>query len=73
MGFLLRPFYPALSSTLGMSAFLARSGDVIERSDIAKSLVPRPVLLREFVHDEARAAVVERVRVLLRGTERTRA
>jgi len=69
VGFLLRPFYPALSSNLGMSAFLAKSGDVIERSEVAKSLVPQPVQIREFVHDEARAAAVERVRVLLRGSE----
>ena len=72
MGFLLRPFYPALSSSLGMSAFMAASGDVIERSDVAKSLVPDPVHFRDFVHDEARAAVVERVRVLLRSGNRLR-
>jgi hypothetical protein len=47
---------------------MARSGDVIERSEIAKLLVPRPVHFRDFVHDEARAALVERVPMLLNGT-----
>ena len=68
LGILLRPLYPALSSTLGMSAFMARSGDVIERSEIAKLLVPQPVHFRDFVHDEARAAVVERVPMLRNAT-----
>ena len=72
MGFLLRHSYPALSSTLGMSAYVANAGDVIERSEVAKVLIPRPVHLRELVHDEVRAVVVERVRVLLRGTGSTR-
>ena len=71
MGFLLRHSYPALSSTLGMSAYVANAGDVIERSEVAKVLIPRPVHLRELVHDEVRAVVVERVRVLLRGTGST--
>lgn len=65
MGFVTRPFYPALSSVLGMAAHRAVAGDVIEPSEAARSLIPRPWSVRDFARDAARAALTERVRVLL--------
>lgn len=72
MGFLLRPFYPAFSSRLGIAAHKAVAGDVIERSDVVRMLVPRPTTIREYVRDAARAAVVDRVRVLIGGAGSSR-
>jgi NADH dehydrogenase len=73
MGFLLRPFYPAFSSRLGIAAHKAIAGDVIERTDVARMLVPHPTTMREYVRDEARAAVVDRVRLILGGAGGSRA
>ena len=73
MSRLLRPFDPALSSTLGIAAYLAEKGDVVEPSKTVRELLRDPITVRDYARAEARAALTERVRVLLRGTGGTRA
>jgi uncharacterized protein YbjT (DUF2867 family) len=72
VGVLLRPFSPDLASALGMAAHMADSGDVVRPSRIMKRLVERPVTLRAYARSEARAALMERVRLRLRGAGGTR-
>jgi hypothetical protein len=72
MGVVTRPFYPAFSSVLGMAAYRAVAGDVIEPSEAARELLPRLMPVHDFVRGAARAALTERVRVLLRGAGGTR-
>jgi hypothetical protein len=72
VGLLSRPFDPVFSSALGMSAHRAVAGDVVPPSDFVGSLVERPVTVRDHARSAARAALTERVRLLLRGTGGTR-
>ena len=67
MGFLLRPLDPVLSSNLGMAAHMAEMGDVIEPAREVWGMLPQPVTVREHARSAARAALTERVRVLLGG------
>ena len=67
MGFLLRPLDPVLSSNLGMAAHMAEVGDVIEPAREVWGMLPQPVTVREHARSAARAALTERVRVLLGG------
>jgi uncharacterized protein YbjT (DUF2867 family) len=67
MGFLLRPLDPVLSSNLGMAAHMAEMGDVIEPARETWGMLPQPVTVREHARTAARAALTERVRVLLGG------
>ena len=74
MSLLLRPFDPVLSSTLGIAAHMAVAGDVVEPSKTVWELNADPVTVRDHARSEARAALTERVRVLLgaraeRGSE----
>jgi len=66
MGFLTRPFDPLLSSTLGMAAYLADHGDIVESPEPAREWIMRPVTLRDFARSAVRAALTERVRLHLR-------
>lgn len=72
VGALLRPFHAGLSSRLGMAAHMAVSGDVIENSALVRDLIDRPMTVRDFARSESRAALTERVRVLLRGAGSSR-
>ena len=65
MSFLLKPFDPSLSSTLGMAAHLADHGDVVESPEPAWEWIMRPVTLRDFARYAVRAALTERVRLIL--------
>jgi len=67
MGLLLRPFDSVLSSNLGIAAHLAEAGDVLATDPFAWELLRKPVTVREHVRSAARAALTERVRVLLNG------
>jgi len=67
MSLLLRPFDPGLSSKLGMAAYLADHGDVVESPGPVWDWIDRPVALRDFARSAVRAALTERVRLLLRG------
>jgi uncharacterized protein YbjT (DUF2867 family) len=71
-GFVTRPFHAVLSSALGMAAHRAASGDIVAHSGIVERLVGRPTTLRDYARSAARTALTERVRVLLRGAERSR-
>jgi uncharacterized protein YbjT (DUF2867 family) len=68
LGLLSRPLDPVFSSELGMAAHRAVAGDVVRSSDIVGRLVARPVTVRDYARSAARAALTERVRLLLRGT-----
>ena len=72
MGFLGRPFLPTASSLMGMAAHTAIHGDVIEQTETVRGLLPCPKTIRDFVREEARAALTERVRVLIGGAGGTR-
>jgi uncharacterized protein YbjT (DUF2867 family) len=69
---LLRPLDAGLSSKLGMAAHLAHHGDVVESPKPAWEWIQRPVMLRDFARTAVRAALTERVRLLLRGAGGTR-
>ena len=71
-GYLSRPFDPVLSSALGISAQRAVVGDVVLRSELVARLIQRPVTVRDHARATVRAALAERVRLLLRGTGGTR-
>jgi len=72
MGFLLRPFDPVLSSTMGIAVHMAEVGDVVEPTKTVRELNANPVTVRDHARATARAALTERVRVLLRGAGGTR-
>jgi len=63
----LRRFHPALSSELGIGAYRAASGDVIEPSRLVWEMAGRQVTVRDFARSTARAAFTERMRLLLGG------
>ncbi len=65
MSLFLRPFDPSLSSTLGMAAHLAEHGDLVESPEPVWEWIQRPVALRDFARSAVRAALTERVRLLL--------
>ena len=67
MGALLTPFDPVLASNLGIAAHLAEAGDVIASDRSVWEMLRRPVTVRDHVRSAARAALTERVRVLLNG------
>ena len=67
MSYLLQPFDPALSSTLGIAAHMAEVGDVVETTRAAWELNAKAVTVRDYARSAARAALTERVRVLLGG------
>jgi len=67
MGVLLRPFDPVLSSTLGIAAHMAEFGDVVEPTKIVWDLHKSTVTVRDHARAAARAALTERVRLLLGG------
>src|SRR2546426_136528 len=73
MGFLGRPFLPAVSSLLGIAAHMAIHGDVIEQTETVRRLLPYPKTFRDFVREETQSSFTERVRVLLGGAGGTRA
>jgi len=69
---LLRPFDPALSSTLAIAAHMAEVGDVVEPTVTSWQLNESMVTVRDHARAAARAALTERVRVLLGGAGGTR-
>ena len=69
-GFLTRPFDPALSSALGISARRAMAGDVVLPSELVGRLVPRPVTVWDHARATVRAARTERIPALVAGNGR---
>jgi len=65
MGFLLRPFDPVVSSTMGIASYLAEVGDVVESTKTVRELNANPVTVRDYVRAASREALTERVRLLL--------
>jgi len=65
MSLLLRPFDPGLSSTLSLAAYLADHGDFVESPEPVWDWIQRPVTFRDFARSAVRAALTERVRLLL--------
>ncbi|HZI88920.1 MAG TPA: SDR family oxidoreductase [Candidatus Polarisedimenticolia bacterium] len=67
MALLLRPFDGVLSSMLGVAAHMAEVGDVVEPSKVVWGMLSEPVTVRDHARMAARAALTQRVRVLLSG------
>jgi hypothetical protein len=67
MSYLLQPFDPALSSTLGIAAHMAEVGDVVEPTKTAWELNTPTITVREYARAASQAALTERVRLILGG------
>jgi uncharacterized protein YbjT (DUF2867 family) len=72
LGAILRPFDPATASILGMAAHMAERGDVLGPTEVIRGVLPKPFTVRDHARLMARAALTERVRVLLGGAGGTR-